>query len=216
MEYQNIIFDFDGTLVDTAAFIVETMHRTIGALGLSEKSDTECRSVIGYRLEDIPSILWPDVPDFSELYVKTYREIFNSIKSSFKVNLYPNVANTLSVLRDAGVQMAIASSRSKNSLKEYTDSLGITSFFQLIVGGEDVKEGKPSPEPVNTILHLQDWSMSNILVVGDMNVDILMGNRAGADTCGVTYGNGTVEELQEAKANYIISDFSKLLEIVKP
>jgi len=84
--------------------------------------------------------------------------------------------------------------RSKTSLKEYTDYLGITSFFQRIVGGEDVKEGKPSPEPVNTILHLQDWSKNNTLVVGDMNVDILMGNRAGADTCGVTYGNGTVEE----------------------
>ena len=84
MKYRNIIFDFDGTLVDTAALIIETMHRTIAALHLPEKSDEECRSMIGYRLEDIPTILWPEIRNLSERYVATYREIFNSIKARSK------------------------------------------------------------------------------------------------------------------------------------
>lgn len=68
MKYRNIIFDFDGTLVDTASLIIETMHRTINVLGLPEKTDEECRSMIGYRLEEIPSFLWPEIPDLSERY----------------------------------------------------------------------------------------------------------------------------------------------------
>lgn len=210
MEYKNIIFDFDGTLVDTASLIVETMHRTIRKLGLPSKSDTECRSMIGYRLEEIPDILWPEISDIAEKYVKTYREEFDSLKGLFQIQLYPKVYETLSLLNERGVNMAIASSRSKSSLKEYTENLGISSFFQLLIGGEDVEKGKPSPEPVDKILVHENWDNADTLVVGDMNVDILMGKRAGTATCGVSYGNGTLAELQDAGANYIVSDFSDI------
>lgn len=210
MKYRNIVFDFDGTLVDTADLIIETMHRTIDALNLPPKSDDECRSMIGYRLEEIPSIQWPGIDDLAERYVFTYREIFNTIKTSFKVRLFPHVAETLNNLHRKGIRMAIASSRSKASLQEYCSELQILGCFQMLVGGGDVKNGKPAPDPVNLILAKQGWNKTETLVVGDMNVDILMGKGAGAATCGVTYGNGSAAELKDAGADYIISDFSQL------
>ena len=213
MIYRNIIFDFDGTLVDTAALIIETMHRTIDALNLPFKTDAECKAMIGYRLEDVPALLWPEIPALSELYVTTYRAIFNTIKDSYKIHLYPGVLDTLDTLHRDGVRMAIASSRSKASLQEYCSGLHIDEYFQMLVGGGDVKNGKPSPEPVNHILSAQGWNNDETLVVGDMNVDILMGKRAGTSACGVTYGNGSVAELQEADADYIISEFPALLRI---
>lgn len=213
MNYRNIIFDFDGTLVDTAALIIATMHRTIDALHLPVKTDAECKSMIGYRLEDVPSLLWPEIPDLSERYVTTYRQIFNTIKDSYKIHLYPGVLETLDTLHRDGARMAIASSRSKLSLQEYCAELHIYEYFRMLVGGGDVKNGKPSPEPVNLILSAQGWNSNETLVVGDMNVDILMGKRAGTAACGVTYGNGSAAELQEAGADYIISDFSTLLSI---
>ncbi len=213
MKYRNIIFDFDGTLVDTAALIIATMHRTIDALHLPVKTDAECKSMIGYRLEDVPPLLWPEIPDLSERYVTTYRAIFNTIKDAYKIHLYPGVLETLDTLHRNGVRMAIASSRSKASLQEYCAELHIGEYFQMLVGGGDVTNGKPSPEPVNHILSAQGWNSNETLVVGDMNVDILMGKRAGTAVCGVTYGNGSAAELQEAGADYIISDFSSLLSI---
>ncbi len=213
MNYRNIIFDFDGTLVDTAALIIATMHRTIDALHLPVKTDAECKSMIGYRLEDVPPLLWPEIPDMSERYVTTYRQIFNTIKDSYKIHLYPGVLATLDTLHRYGIRMAIASSRSKTSLQEYCAELHIADYFQMLVGGGDVVNGKPSPEPVNHILFAQGWNSDQTLVVGDMNVDILMGKRAGAATCGVTYGNGSAAELQEVGADYIISHFSSLLSI---
>lgn len=214
MNYRNIIFDFDGTLVDTAALIIETMHRTICALNLPEKSDDECRSMIGYRLEEIPSILWSQIPGLTEQYVNTYRDIFNSIKGTFKVRLFPQVYETLNDLNRKGIKMAIASSRSKASLKEYCSNLHIDDCFLMLVGGGEVKNGKPAPDPVSLILAKQEWVKADTLVVGDMDVDILMGKAAVTAICGVTYGNGTVAELKEAGADYIISDFSQLIEII--
>ena len=211
--YRNIIFDFDGTLADTSAMIVETMQLTIRELHLSERSDEECKSMIGYRLEEIPLRLWPDIAGLSDQYVTTYRNIFNSIKGSFKVHLFPRVFDTLIELNSRGVRMAIASSRSRGSLEEYCSDLHIGECFRMLVGGGDVKNGKPAPDPVNLILDKQGWAKAETLVVGDMNVDILMGKRAGTATCGVTYGNGSVAELEEAGADYIISDFSVLADV---
>lgn len=210
MKYRNIILDFDGTLADTAELTVETMHRTNHALNLSDKSDAECRAMIGYRLEEIPSILWPDVHDLSEWYAATFREIYKSTKVDFKVRTYPGVYDTLINLKRRGIGMAIASSRSKMSLMELCSELHIGDYFQMVVGGGDVKNGKPAPDPVALILATQGWNGNDTLVVGDMNVDILMGRAAGALTCGVTYGNGSVAELREAGADYLISDFSVL------
>lgn len=215
MKYRNIIFDFDGTLVDTAALIIETMHRTISALSLPDKSDEECKAIIGYRLEEIPSILWPEIPDLAQRYATVYREIFNSIKDSFKIRLYQHVFDTLTELNHKGIGMAIASSRSKASLQEYCSELHIADCFRMLVGGGDVEHGKPAPGPVNLILKTQKWDKDETLVVGDMNVDILMGKRSGTATCGVTYGNGSVSELEDAGADYIISDFSNLIRIVE-
>lgn len=214
MKYRNIIFDFDGTLGDTAGLTVETMHRTNRAMNLPDKSDAECKAMIGYRLEEIPSILWPDMPDLSERYAATFREIYKSAKEDYKVRTYPGVSDTLTSLKRDGIRMAVASSRSKISLMELCSALHIADYFQMIVGGGDVKYGKPAPDPVNLVLATQGWDKTETLVVGDKNVDILMGNAAGTVTWGVTYGNGSVAELREAGVDHIISDFSQLQDLL--
>ncbi len=213
MKYKNIIFDFDGTLADTADLTVATMQRTIKALNLPKQSDEVCRSMIGYRLEEIPSILWPELPVLSELFASTFREIFKTIKDSYSVRLYPHVLDTLTDLKRMEIGMGVASSRSRVSLQEYLSKLHIDDYFQMVVGGGDVRNGKPAPDPVNLILATQGWNKEETLVVGDMNVDILMGKAAGSATCGVTYGNGSIAELKESRADYIVSDFAALIKI---
>ena len=76
-----------------------------------------------------------------------------------------------------------------------------------------MKEAKPKPEPVLKTLATMQFEANETLVVGDMAVDILMGANAGAKTCGVTWGNGTKEELQKAGADFIIDNMQELIEI---
>ena len=91
----------------------------------------------------------------------------------------------------------------------------IADYISYLVGADDVLKAKPNPEPVLKTLTATGFDASQTLVVGDMNVDILMGLNAGAKTCGVTYGNGSKRELEDAGANYIIDNIDELTEIVK-
>ena len=82
------------------------------------------------------------------------------------------------------------------------------------MGADDVDNAKPDPEPVNRILRQLGRDAGTAMVVGDTAFDITMGRRAGAHTCGVTYGNGTLRELEQSGAECVIDDFSALPDVI--
>lgn len=214
MIVRNIIFDFDGTLVDTAPLILKTMQASIRKMGLPERSEKECRSTIGLRLEEIPAVLWPDIPDLSETYALAYRREFNELKNTFNPKCFPEVYETLLYFHETGVRMAIASSRSHNSLDEFLELFGLRNCFSMLVGGNDVRNGKPSPDPALAIISSLNWNPSETLTVGDAPVDIIMGRRAGTHTCAVTYGNGGANELEAVNPDFMVSSFGQLMGII--
>lgn len=213
-EIRNIIFDFDGTLVDTAPLIIATMQSAIREMELPAKSEAECRATIGLRLEEIPTVLWPEIKGLSTTYAATYRRIFEELKRPLNVECFPGVVSTLRLLHDKGYRMAIASSRSHRSLDEYVELFGLSDCFSMLIGGNDVVNGKPSPDPVLKILHAQAWQAPESLTVGDAPVDILMGNAAGTLTCAVTYGNGNSDQISAANPDFIINSFDCLKTIL--
>ena len=211
---KNIIFDFDGTLADTSKLIVATMQKSIHDYGLPFRNDEEIKATIGVRLEEIPSILWPSVKGIGEYFADIYRRNFQELKYKIPVTLFKGVKETLSGLKEEDCKTAIATSRSHHSVDELAQQLGIRDCFDYLLGGNDVLEGKPNPESIYKILSEMGWEAEKSLMVGDMSVDILMGKNAGIKTCGVTYGNGDRINLEEAGADFIISDIRKIIEIL--
>lgn len=207
-----IILDFDGTLGDTTAVILKTMLGTIQELGLPERSEQECLAMIGLRLTEVPAKLFPELDLEPDLYALTYRRLFNEYNVEGAVELYPNVVETLTALKDRGMVLTIASSRSNASLNAYIKNLGLTDTITYVLGGNDVQEGKPHPEAVNRTLRELGFKPEEAIVVGDTVFDIHMGRNAGTRTCGVTYGNGTRESLTDA--TWLIDDFAKLIDII--
>lgn len=211
-----IIFDFDGTLGDTRRNIVTTMQMTIRKLGLSERSDDECASKIGLPLDGCFESLYPDESkETIQQCTDTYRRIFQENLLTMKPQAFPKVIETLSALKEQGYTLTIASSRWHKSLSELTHDMKIADYISHIVGADDVEKAKPNPEPVQKTLSATGFDASQTLVVGDMNVDILMGANAGAKTCGVTYGNGTKSELEETGADYIIDSIDELMKVLR-
>ena len=211
-----IIFDFDGTLGDTRHNIVLTMQMTIKKMNLANRSDAECASTIGLPLDGCFRTLFPSIQESDvTLCSETYRRLFNQNLRNSKPLAFPGVVETLSVLRRMGFTLTIASSRSHASLVELTQNMGIANNMSYLLGADDVKEAKPNPEPVLNTIAAMHYDAAHTLVVGDMAVDILMGKRAGANTCGVTWGNGTVEELEEVGADYIIHKMEDIIEIAQ-
>jgi len=210
-----IIFDFDGTLGDTRRNIVTTMQMTIAEHQLPFRNEEECASVIGLPLSGCFKTLFPDIQEeLIQSCSETYRRIFKENMQNMQPQAFPGVVDTLAMLHQKGYTLTIASSRSHNSLTELSHNMGIADYISLLLGANDVKEAKPKPEPVLKTLATMGFDAKETLVVGDMSVDILMGANAGAYTCGVTWGNGTKEELAEAGANFIIDRIEELTQIV--
>jgi phosphoglycolate phosphatase len=209
-----IILDFDGTLADTRGLIVKTMQQTLDALGLEPRTDDQCAAMIGLPLKQAFTDLLPMTDEMGEQCVETYRRIFNANNALYIIPTFPNVLETLHQLHEQGYILTIASSRSNRSLREFVNDMHLNEVIPYVLGAEDVVRAKPHPDPVLQTLETFNCKPEDALVVGDTWYDIEMGRRAGVRTCGVTYGNGSREELMRAGADYLIDDFGELMEII--
>lgn len=210
-----LIFDFDGTLADTHELIIQTNQEAMRRMGFPVLEDRVISRTIGLPLEEgiltmFPQLAREDLP----AWVKTYRAIFDELKTKIIPGLFPHVKETLEALHARGYVLTVASSRLSLSLNDFLRDMGIAPFFSYVLGADNVSAAKPDPEPVLKTLRDLHFRADEALVVGDMPVDILMGKRAGAFTCGVTYGNSDREALKKAGANHVLDDFGRLPEII--
>lgn len=209
---KNVILDFDGTIGDSQSLIICTMQQTMRKLGLEVKPKEDCARTIGLRLEEGFQLLYAMTHDEAMQCADMYRRIFMENKEKMTVKPFPHVIETIRRMAADGHTVAIASSRSRASLLEYVEQMDIADYISCIVAANDVEKVKPAPDMVLKVLKETDGKPEDTIVVGDMTYDIEMGRNAGTKTCGVTYGNGTREQL--AIADYIIDDFAELLKII--
>lgn len=199
-----VIFDFDGTLGDSQKLITDTMLATIERLNLPMRSREECARTIGLPLKECFSSIIPMTDEQAEECAEVYSEIFNVKNVPGAVTVFPGVIETLERLSAQGILMSIASSRSHRTLAKLMDELDLSKYITYLIAADDVVEKKPAAESVLKTLRHFNIEAHETLVVGDTEFDILMGRNAGTHTCGVTYGNGSRESLQAAKAEWIV------------
>lgn len=215
MNIKLIIFDFDGTIMDTKNTIIAAKQETLRQMRVDVADEQTCASTIGMSAKIGFQKLCPELSeDMIDLCMKKYREIFDETKKVVPPVLFPNMVETLNELKKKGIVCTIATSRGHNSLVEFLESMNIAKFFSYILAAEDTTLLKPNAEPVKKTLIDLSCSLENTLVVGDMPFDIIMGKNAGVYTCGVTYGVSDKKSLLEAGVDWIIDSISDLLEIV--
>ena len=216
METKVIIFDFDGTLCDTRSNIIVAFRATMERLGLEMRDEATCGATIGLTLRDGFKSMYPTMDDAAiDNCVETYRQIFAERRKELMPELFPGVKETLAELHQRGYRMTIASSRLTDSLLLFMRHHNIDNYFEYVVGSDSVTHHKPHPEPALKTLAELKIEPSEAIMVGDMPVDIAMAHNAEIRAVGVSFGNATHEELAEAKADWIIDDITKLLEIIK-
>lgn len=210
---KNIIFDFDGTLADSAKGIVFTEWELLKELGLPHRSEEQICNAIGLPLAEALRVGGNIPAEMLDRASERFHSLFFEIAPQHIV-LFPTVKETLERLQELGIPMAIATSRGRDSLDFLLDTLGIARFFTLCITAKDVEKHKPEPEPVLKIMEKMSWKPEETLVVGDTTFDILMGKRAGCPTVGVTYGNHSREILLGAEPSYLADSFEKILSII--
>ena len=210
---RTLIFDFDGTLADTADGIVATATETLRRMGVDGVTPEEIRATIGLPLGASLRIAG-HLPEEKEAEaVAIYRELFAQLELS-QIRLYPGVAETVREFAGQGIPMAIATSRGCNSLEQILSGWGLSAYFPVRATSADGFPSKPAPDMVLALLERLGAKAGETLVVGDTTFDIEMGNRAHCRTCAVTYGNHARERLLTASPTWLIDEFAALKQLL--
>lgn len=212
VKYETLILDFDGTLADTKASILQSMRYVAKQLGLSynEHAVVEC---IGLPLRATFEQAFEINDTLILEAISIYRNYYNAIVSD-TISLFPEVKETLQDFHSNGINLTVASSKGKIALINILKNQRIYNLFSFVGGEEDVRQKKPNPEMVQLIMQKFDHHPNQCLVVGDTGYDIVMGQNAGVPTCGVTYGNNTRNQLEEYHPTYLIDNFNTLKEVI--
>ena len=208
---QLVILDFDGTLADTQPIIIASIQATLKELHLPERTDAECRTIIGLPLAECFTTLCGVDDTTAEHCADVYRRVFDELNTDGTVRLFPHVLETIKAMHDRGLQLAICSSRGRPTLEGFVKTFRLEHYVSMVVSANDVEHHKPHPEPVQKILAALGVAPEEAIVVGDASYDILMGRAAGCRTVGVTYGNQSAADLRAAGADHLIDDFANLL-----
>ena len=216
MKTSLVIFDFDGTIMDTRRPIVSAKQETMRRMGLSLLDEEACAATIGYTAKVGFQMMYPDLEEEKlDQCVVLYRKLFDEIVKVEPPVLFPGMLETFDKLQEMGVTITIATARNRKSLTDFLTRLNILERFSYILAQEDTVHLKPHGEPV--LKTLQDLAVSaeQAMVVGDMPMDILMGKNAGVRTCGVSYGNADRETLLSAGADHVIDSINELIGILE-
>jgi pyrophosphatase PpaX len=207
-----IVFDVDGTILDTREFILKTFEHTLTSHGYSVPTRGAIQAVVaGKILEDGYLQLAPD-GDIIAL-CDTHR-VFQKKRYDLIV-AYEGLTDTLSSLRDKGIVSGLYSSRGKATLRPSLEHMQVLKYFDAVIDGGDVQNHKPHPEGVLKALEILGVSPQDSAMIGDSHADIEAGKAAHcALTIGITHGLGSRTSLEEAGADHIVDSLKDILPIL--
>ncbi len=213
MNYTTYLFDFDYTLADSSRGIVTCFRNVLTRHGYTEVTDDDIKRTIGKTLEDSFSIL-TGVTDAGQLagFKAEYRKEADTHMTVNTV-LFLETKSVLTALKDSGARIGIISTKYRFRIKELLDQHFPEDFMDIIVGGEDVKAAKPSPEGLLLAIKRLHVSKAETLYIGDSTVDAETAQAAGVDFAGVTHGVTTAKELEKYPHQKIMNTLEELLAV---
>jgi phosphoglycolate phosphatase len=213
-----VIFDLDGTLVDTPRAIVETFTAAFASMGVQAQDASAIRATIGLPLERAFSKLLgvPLEDGMVAQGVKQYQVFFKElILPKAGQLLFPGVAQGLVTLRAQGFTLAVATSKFYASADALLKAAGLRDHFSMVVGADQVKQPKPNPEMGLMILRTLGIPAERAVMVGDTTHDLLMAKAAGMRSVAVTYGVHGVQELKSVGPTWVADTFDDVLKCVQ-
>ena len=207
-----LIFDFDGTLMDTSRSLQNALMQTLSELKHPLPVDTyelTCQTT-----EDLFRSVGLTDATLHARAVARFQELH--LAGGPHVRLFPEVAATLALLSGRGYRMAIATNEIRALLDPLTATCGIDHFFETSICADEVAQAKPSPEMIEQICARLRCRPGDTLMVGDSPLDVAMGQTAGCHTCAVGYGSHSIAQLQSLGPDFIIRSFAEIVDLLPP
>jgi pyrophosphatase PpaX len=211
MKYKTILFDLDGTLLDTNELIISSFLHTL-RIFFPEKSVAreEIIMQLGGTLTDMLSKHAEE--DKINDMIEVYRE-FNIRTHDEMVTAFPNVLEVIKELHEQGVTMGIVTTKQRNTVEMGLDLCGLTPYMSSVVTIQDVENPKPHPEPVLKGMAELGALPETTLMVGDSSYDIDAAHRAGVDSAGVAWSLKGEDFLATFSPTYMLYDMKDILKL---
>ncbi len=211
--FRGIIFDLDGTLINSFSAIYESFNYTMRGLGLPEYSYEDVLKTIGLPLEDVMgNIHGVDDPAYAvSMFRSNYEKIYLD-----KTTLLEGVSQVVEKLYNDGYLMAVSTNKLGKYSRSILEHLGIGKYFEHVVGIGDGLKSKPYPDTIEKILSELKLQKEEVVYVGDSIVDAQTAANAGVSFIGVATGPVSFSELSRANAEVVLDNFSKLSVYVNP
>jgi len=205
-----IIFDWDGTLMDSETQIVHAMSAAIDELGLQKRSIDQCRNIIGLGLKEAIDALYPGRDEaFRQQFVECYRHHwFSNTQSS---ELFPGARETLHLLKESGFVLAVATGKGRAGLEKVLLATELEAVFSATRCSDEARS-KPHPQMLLEILQELDIEPHQALMVGDTEYDLSMAMGAGVAPIAVSYGVHERERLLEYQPLACLDNISELVD----
>lgn len=213
--YNHVIFDLDGTLLDTLGDLAAAGNYALSAMGFSAHPVHSYRKMVGNGVDKLIFRMLPE-NQRGESTLKIARGLFDSYYSQHMLDTtapYPGIMGMLSTLSAAGLRMGVVSNKDDIYVKDIVERYFPNIFFTSI----GLREGfLPKPHPASTIFlaDIMEAERQRTLYVGDSDVDMLTAKNAGLTACGVSWGFRDVDELQNAGADFVVDSPAQLTDLI--
>jgi phosphoglycolate phosphatase len=208
-----IIFDLDGTLIDSRKDIANSVNHTLKAIGLEPLNENIITGYVGNGVRSLmEKILFPANSYLFDKGMSIFLDYYAEHLLD-NTNFFSGVIETLNYFADK--KMAVVTNKPENLSIKTLRGLGVYDYFKAVLGGDSLEKKKPSPEPVLKVLSDLNIKKEAAIIVGDGLQDIAAGKGAGIRTCAVTYGFTKTEELAKAEPTLIINSLHELKEMLE-
>ncbi|MBZ7939538.1 MULTISPECIES: HAD family hydrolase [Campylobacter] len=194
MKY-TILFDLDGTLIDSTNAILNSFKDALRILNLDVKEDEKIKDLIGHPLKNMFAMLYPSNSNLIDEFAKTYRECYSKIYLE-QTTLLPKVNETLHLAYDFA-DLGIVTTKGGTFTPILLESLGIKKFFKTLITLDDVKKPKPDAEPILLALDKLNKTQENAYMIGDTILDVQASLAANITPIALSCGYGDENELKK-------------------
>ncbi|WP_082638081.1 MULTISPECIES: phosphoglycolate phosphatase [unclassified Psychrobacter] len=217
---QLLIFDFDGTLIDSVPDLADATNTMLTTLGKETYPLDTIRNWVGNgsrmlveralvgKIEVLEGELKIDEADHAEeVFFAAYKDISGS-----KTVAYPDVDNGLKKLKAAGYTLALVTNKPVRFVPKILQTFGWQDLFSAVLGGDSLTLKKPDPAPLLHVCEALDATPEQAIMIGDSRNDILAGQKANMDTLGLSYGYNYGQDIRELNPTRAFDDFAALVD----
>ena len=207
-----ILFDLDGTLIDSTEAILESFEKAYSTFGKAVPNAQSIKSFIGLPLEVMFVNLGVDASEAME-YVKAYKAHYKTIHTE-KTVLLPRVREALAIAEEHG-RLGVVTTKTSEYSRILLEHFDIMKHFNILIGREDVTNPKPHPEPVERAMNALGYHAGKVTyMIGDTSADMIAAEEADIASIGVLCGYGKEDDLEEC-ADFVVKDAYDAVKLIE-